>query len=60
MQSRPGPESKKLLKSMQRDLLEARVTEGVHEGTWDPVGRWSQVGGRLYSTCMAALSLHAG
>lgn len=60
MQSRSGPESEKMLKAVQRDLLESRVSEGIYKGTWDPVGRWSQVGGRLYSTCLAALSLHAG
>lgn len=29
-------------------------------GSWDPVGAWGSVGGRVYSTCMAVLTLQAG
>lgn len=40
-------------------LLDSRVQDGPHRGTWSPAGRWSTAGGRIYSTTMATLSLQA-
>jgi hypothetical protein len=42
---------------LQKTLLDRRVASGSHLGTWDPAGRWSSVGGRVYTTVMATLSL---
>jgi hypothetical protein len=38
-------------------LLASRQTEGPNTGTWDPKDQWGSVGGRIYSTAMATLSL---
>ncbi len=43
--------------ALARNLLALREPEGELKGSWRPVGRWSQAGGRLYSTSMAILSL---
>ena len=60
MQSRESLRSKEILENVQGALFTERVQSGTHRGSWEPVGRWSSVGGRLYSTCLAALSLRAG
>ena len=60
MQSRNSEKAQDILKNVQGALLTERVQSGTHRGSWEPVGRWSGVGGRLYSTCLAALSLRAG
>ena len=31
--------------------------EGCRRGSWDPLGRWSPEGGRVYSTALAVLTL---
>jgi hypothetical protein len=43
-----------------RDALVDRqcdADEGCRRGSWDPVGRWSPEGGRVYSTALAVLTL---
>lgn len=41
-----------------RDMLIAnQVTRGVHAGSWEPIGVWDRVGGRIYSTAMAVRAL---
>lgn len=45
------------LARLQASLVARLRRDSEHPGTWDPVGRWSTVGGRLYTTTMAALSL---
>ncbi|RKY14435.1 MAG: hypothetical protein DRP63_08530, partial [Planctomycetota bacterium] len=30
---------------------------GCADGSWDPVGKWGMVGGRVYSTALNALTL---
>lgn len=41
-----------------RDLLVSeQVTEGDFAGSWEPRGPWSGVGGRIYSTAFATLTL---
>lgn len=45
------------LASLQRSLIDLRVTSGANVGTWNPEGPWAAVGGRIYSTAMATLSL---
>jgi hypothetical protein len=46
-----------LLADIQNQLLQERSRDAAQTGSWDPVGRWSSVGGRLYTTTMATLSL---
>jgi hypothetical protein len=45
------------LEPVCRSLLTTRNRGGAHGGTWDPVGAWSSVGGRIYTTAMATLCL---
>jgi hypothetical protein len=46
-----------LLVERQRALLARRSGSGPNAGSWDTVDRWSAVGGRIYTTAMAAMSL---
>ncbi len=49
-------------KSLEQALIpNQRVSKsdsGVH-GSWDPIGAWGSIGGRVYSTAMATLALQA-
>jgi hypothetical protein len=50
--------------SWRSDLLDAlipnqRRCDGCEDGSWDPVGQWGIVGGRVYSTALGALALVA-
>ncbi len=40
-----------------RALERSQVTTGRFSGSWEPGDRWSPVGGRLYTTALAALAL---
>ncbi len=42
---------------LQKKLLEKQVQAGVYRGTWEPAGISGNIGGRVYSTAMATLSL---
>lgn len=53
------PQLRSTLGPVYRSLLSTRNREGEHGGTWDPVGAWSSVGGRIYTTAMATLCLEA-
>ena len=44
-------------KAMRATLLESQSTNGHARGSWDPIGPWAYVGGRVYSTALAALCL---
>jgi hypothetical protein len=46
-----------MLTELQDSVARKLARSGPDAGSWDPVGRWGSVGGRLYSTCMATLSL---
>lgn len=43
--------------SLRQRLLDNRTESGQYRGTWEPAGPWSQAGGRLLTTTLAALSL---
>ncbi len=38
-------------------IASATKTKGCRRGSWDPTGRWSPQGGRVYSTALAVLTL---
>ena len=38
-------------------VLPAQRRDGEHAGSWDPVGPWGALGGRVYSTAMIARAL---
>jgi hypothetical protein len=47
------------LEPVCKSLMTTRNRGGTHGGTWEPVGVWSSVGGRIFSTAMATLCLEA-
>ncbi len=44
--------------SVTRALIEHQRSGGCADGSWDPIGEWGIVGGRVYSTAIGALTLH--
>lgn len=48
------------IEGLSTEILNKRVIGGLLAGSWDADGRWGSVGGRVYSTSMAALSLSNG
>lgn len=48
------------LAGMRDAIVKRRITEGVNAGSWDADVKWGSVGGRIYSTAMAALALSNG
>ncbi|MBC8115621.1 MAG: hypothetical protein H7062_14655, partial [Candidatus Saccharimonas sp.] len=43
--------------SLRDMLIGLQRTSGPHAGSWDPKGKWSGIGGRLYSTALSTMSL---
>lgn len=43
--------------SMKSALVDPQIKEGCEEGSWEPIGRWSMFGGRVYATAINALTL---
>jgi len=43
--------------AMRDMLILHQVRDGSMRGSWDPVGRWANAGGRIYSTAINALNL---
>jgi len=43
--------------AMTRQLLEHQVAEGRAAGSWEPLDKWSRIGGRIYQTAVCTLSL---
>jgi hypothetical protein len=41
----------------KKALLEHQCKEGCARGSWDPIGKWDMVGGRVCSTALATLTL---
>jgi len=57
MQQYSGYRCDKWLKEMKNALLKNQRTEGCANGSWDPVGLWGVIGGRVYSTAICCLTL---
>jgi hypothetical protein len=38
-------------------VVKSQRTDGDASGSWDPVGPWGYVGGRVYATAMQTLTL---
>lgn len=51
------PAALQRLASLQNELLSRQVKGGAEGGSWAPDDQWGLVGGRLYSTALASLSL---
>lgn len=45
--------------ALQDSLLNVQQTVGANAGSWEPVDRWSNYGGRFYTTSMAILALES-
>jgi len=43
--------------AMKKALLPTQRMGGCADGSWDPVGKWGMVGGRVYATAVNTLSL---
>ena len=43
--------------SLRDMLISQQRTGGPLEGSWDPKGKWSGIGGRLYATALSTMSL---
>ena len=43
--------------SLRDMLIGLQRTSGPNAGSWDPKGKWSGIGGRLYSTALSTMSL---
>lgn len=43
--------------AMQKALLSSQRVGGCEDGSWDPIGQWSNRGGRVYATALAAMTL---
>ncbi len=43
--------------AMKKSLLDTQRVGGCPDGSWDPVGKWGMVGGRVYTTAINALTL---
>ncbi len=44
-------------RAMKPAIVATQRTDGDARGSWDPVGPWGSVGGRVYSTALMTLSL---
>ena len=44
-------------KAMEPSMIRTQRREGDVRGSWDPVGPWGHVGGRVYSTALMTLSM---
>jgi hypothetical protein len=55
-----GPKWKTWNNAMKKALLKTqRAGRICQDGSWDPIGEWCVVGGRVYSTAMNVLTLQA-
>lgn len=52
-----GPEWDRWNRALQNALLPSQRRSGTAAGSWDPNDQWSQIGGRVYQTAIAALCL---
>ena len=38
-------------------LVPTQRVAGCEDGSWDPIGEWGGIGGRVYATAMSAMTL---
>lgn len=59
LRSEPNPETQSQLEALRARLVSQQVESTDEEdGSWPPDDQWGRVGGRLYSTALASMSLH--
>jgi hypothetical protein len=54
-----GDEWRSWWRALRNALVENQRDSGNFAGSWDPVGCWGEVGGRVYSTALAVMCLQA-
>jgi len=52
-----GPAWEEWNSSLRDTLIDLQRTSGPNAGSWDPKGKWSGIGGRLYSTALSTMCL---
>jgi hypothetical protein len=52
-----GPAWREWNDAIEEELLDHQVQSGPAAGSWDPVGLWAPVGGRVYQTALCTLML---
>ena len=52
-----GPAWEKWNAAITKQLLDNQNTTGTKAGSWDPIDRWSKIGGRIYQTALCTLCL---
>jgi len=57
MQKMQDPSSVDQLAMIRHSLVRDQVLLGAEKGSWTPDARWGSVGGRVYSTALASMSL---
>ena len=43
--------------ALEKAVLDTQRQDGDAEGSWDPIGPWGMIGGRVYSTALMAMCL---
>lgn len=49
--------SRERFAEIRKNLVGKQVRDGEESGSWSPTDRWGRIGGRLYATALASLSL---
>lgn len=52
-----GPEWSRWNEALLPALLKSQRRGGCEHGSWDPIGEWGPIGGRVYSTALGAMTL---
>ncbi len=57
LRNMPDEEAGQARLALRRELVERQVATAPVRGSWEPDRRWGAVGGRVYATALASLSL---
>jgi len=57
LEGAPGPRAAAWRATVRALLARNQVADGSQAGSWEPIGVWDRVGGRLYATAMAVRAL---
>jgi hypothetical protein len=57
LEGAPGAKAPAWRAAVRALLTRNQVSDGTHSGSWEPIGVWDRVGGRLYATAMAVRAL---
>ena len=57
LQREQTEDSLRQLAAIRQSLINYQISHGAYSGSWPPDDRWSNSGGRIFSTALASLSL---